>query len=141
MGTKLALTRSGMSRNQRPFGRDRCVRSWTNVRKSESCHFMLTDSARDWRFPSGWDGGGGGGVRRKGRQIPHKIIPALVFKKEEVFNETRQTNLPLKDKENSSKKLGHEKEVVLKNGLSPSPKTRRSVPILNTPESLQTFGL
>lgn len=82
-----------------------------------------------------------GGVRRKGRQIPHKIIPALVFKKEEVFNETRQTNLPLKDKENSSKKLGHEKEVVLKNGLSPSPKTRRSVPILNTPESLQTFGL
>jgi len=53
----------------------------------------------------------------EGWQIPHKIIPALVSQREEVFNETGQTNLSPGDKGNSSKKLGWKKEVSLKNGV------------------------
>ena len=58
-----------------------CVTSWKNVRKSESCHFILTDSARDRPFfLSNWEGAvGGGGYGGRVEKIPHKIIPELVF--------------------------------------------------------------
>jgi len=76
---------------------------------------MLTDSTRHRRLFFGV--GGEGGTRWKSGQIPQKIIPALDSQREKVFNETGQTDLSPGDNRNSSKKLGREKEVGLKNGL------------------------
>lgn len=132
---------SGTSRNQRPSEREDRVTSCRKVRKSESYQVTLTYSAKDRPFSFR---AGGAGVWAKSAQIAHKIIPALVFKNKEMFNETRQTILSLSDEENRSKKLGPEKEVGPKMVHTPIPFSRTMMvcPFCeHLPESLQTIGL